>query len=182
MTFEEAKKNLEIDNCFYAGYISRSHGYKGQFSSKIFFDLQNIKTESILVEINKLLIPFFIDFKKSNFDSVPQIIKFIEIDSIEEANFLSGKRLFIPSELIDDNIDEYLLDRENFVVGFSIIDKKIGSIGEIINFIDDRKNPLFTVEYKDSNQFIPLNSISIEKIDYKNKLIYCSIPDNILEL
>ena len=181
MTFDEAKENLQIDNCLYTGYISKTHGYKGQFSSKIFFNIQNIKMESILVEINKLLIPFFVDFKKSNFDSSKPIIKFKEINSIEEANYLSGKKLFIPSKLID-NIEEYLLDWENFVVGFSIVDKKMGTIGEIINFVDDRKNPLFSIEYKDSNQFIPLNSIIVEKTDYKNKLIYCSIPDNILEL
>lgn len=181
MTFSEAKNNLIIGNCFCIGSILKPHANKGQFSAKLFFDLEKLNLESILVEINKFLVPFFIDYKKSNFDSITQILKFDEINSINEAKVFSGKNLLLPYNSIS-NIEDFLVDWENFVVGFTVNDSKLGNIGTIDNFIEDNKNPLFYLDFNDKNHLIPLNSLDIIKSDYKNKIIYCDIPENILDL
>lgn len=181
MTFNEIKNNLLVDNCFYLGDILKSHGNKGRFSVKLFFDLEKIEEESILVEINNLLIPFFIDFAQSSLKSNPILLKFFNVDSIDEAKSFHNRKLFLPYNSIS-NIEDYLIDWENFIIGFSVIETKLGNIGIIDNFIDNKHNPLFIIKNEEANHYIPINSVKIKKADYKNKIIYCELPENILDI
>ncbi len=181
MTFKELKDNLTFDNCFKAGRFLKTHTYKGHITAKVFFDFQAMNKESILVDINGFLVPFFIDFTQSNCDVEPVIIKLANINDIEEAKKLAGLEFYIPRKDIPD-IDEYLTDFENFVVGFELISSENNFAGRIIDFAES-KNPLFLIETDDNENeiMLPVNALEIKKVDYIQQKIFCSFPESLLQ-
>lgn len=181
MNFLEVANNLMFDNCINVGTILKPHGTKGQFTANINVFLDDLKEESIFVEIDNYLVPFFIDCSKCKTEISPAILKFQNIDTVEKISEFKARRLFLPKILLE-NIEESLTNWETFVVGYLVIEKKIGKIGEIIEFADDKKNPLFVVEYLQSDVLIPLNAITIIDVDHENKTLILEIPENIINL
>lgn len=181
MSFVEAKKNLNFDNCFKIGEILKPHANKGQVSAKIYVALEILKLESVFVDMNKNLIPFFIDYSMSSFNDSAAIIKFKGIDSIESSKIFNSNDVYFP-KLQLPNLEEVLIDFENFVVGYSLCNSEKKIIGEILEFVDDNKNPLFVVEYKNSDVLLPVLSIEIIETDFLNKKIFANIPQSLLEL
>ncbi|MBN2892675.1 MAG: hypothetical protein JXL97_12475 [Bacteroidales bacterium] len=180
MTFDEALKNMKHENCFNIGTFLKTHANKGQVSAKIHVDLFQLKEESILVEIDNYLVPFFIDFSKCNLDVYPLILKLKNIDDVVQAALVKGKRIFIPKSQVDD-IDEILIDFDNFVIGYSITDQKLGFIGNISEYVDDKKNPLFVVTNNDKDALIPVNAIEFLEADHDKKELFVKLPENIVE-
>lgn len=181
MLFNEAKKTLDFDNCFKIGKIYKPHGTKGQINCNFYIDLEKIKKESVFVEINKSLIPFFIDYNQSSFNENNAIVKFFDIDDIDATKIFSNNNVFIYKFDVEP-IEEYLTDFENFVVGYVLFDENENEIGEILEFIDDRKNPLFVVEYKSEDVLIPVFSIEILEANFMNQKITAKIPESLLNL
>lgn len=179
MTFDELKKNLDINNCYRIGYLQKAHATKGQINSMLFVDFEDFE-EPLFIEIDKYMVPFFVDYEMCNFDINPSIIKFKEINTIHEANTLKNKTIYLPKYLFE-NIEEYITDWENFVVGFKLIDTNRGNIGKILHFIESKKNPIFVIEHKNRELLVPLNSIEIFQTDYNKMTLEIKIPDIIFQ-
>ncbi len=180
MSFEQAKRFLKKENNYLAGYFLKTHGNKGQLYAKLFFDLYEVETESIFVEIDGYLIPFFVDSENSNFDIDPPFIKLQHIDTIDEARKLRRRKIYIPKDLIQD-IDSVLIDYEHFVIGFDVYRDNGDYLGRIIDFIEEKKNPLFVVENSGKDLLLPLNAVEIIKNDYEKSKIIISVPPEIIE-
>ena len=174
MNFVEASNNLMFDNCINVGVILKPHATKGQFTANINFFLDDLKEESIFVEIDNFLIPFFIDYSMCNISISPAILKFTNINTVEKISELKGKNLFLPKEHIN-NFEIQLSNWETYVENYLIIDNKLGKIGEIIEFVENKKNPLFVVKNNFKETLIPLNVISVINIDHENKSILLEI-------
>ncbi len=184
MNFSEVKKNLNYESAIRIGEILKPHANKGQLSSKIFVDIDLMNVESIFVEINKYLVPFFIDYSKSNFDIYPQILKLQNINSIEEAKKISNLELFLPqnfSSEIENNINDF----GNFVISFGIKNKDTDKfIGHIISFNEDSKNPILEIETdaQSTSILLPLNSIKGIELDILGKELKCSFPAELAQI
>ncbi len=181
MLFSEVKNNLVKDNCYKIGKIFKPHGIDGQLNVSVYVALDEIEKESIIVDINGSLIPFFVDFKVSRFNDNSGIIKLIDVDTKEQAKLLNDCNIYLPkSEL--KNIEEVLVDFENFIIGYILKDAENEIIGEILDFIDDNKNPVYIVEYKDDEIYLPIHSIEILEVDYSMQIVKADVPPTLLEL
>ena len=169
MLFSEGKNNLVKDNCYKIGKIFKPHGIDGQLNVKIYVALDEIEKESIIVDINGSLIPFFVDFEVSRFNDNSGIIKFLDVNTKEQAKALSDCSIYLPkSEL--KNIEEVLVDFENFVIGYVLQKADNEEVGAILDFIDDNKNPVYIVEYNDDEIYLPIHSIQILKVDSRGDI------------
>jgi 16S rRNA processing protein RimM len=57
---------MNKDQCFYLGSVAKLHGYKGGLSLYLDVDYPDDYTEmeSVFIEINKQLVPFFMESSK----------------------------------------------------------------------------------------------------------------------
>src|SRR5688572_2178442 len=126
---------MELSQCFNLGYVVKAIGLKGDCSIHLDVDDANRykKLESVFIEINKQLIPFFIEsivIKQNNFAQV----KFKNITTQDQAEQLCGNTLFLPLSALPP------LDENNFYFheldGYTIVDGTHGDIGTIKEVTD----------------------------------------------
>ncbi|OYZ56265.1 MAG: 16S rRNA processing protein RimM, partial [Sphingobacteriales bacterium 24-40-4] len=121
---------MKIEDCFYIGYITKTKGLKGEV--QIYFEYDDpteLPLDSVFAEINGKLVPFFISsFKLQN--NQTGNFYFDDIDTIEKAEALVRKKLYLPNKLkpVRDE-DEFLITD---LKGFIVHDETAGELGEII--------------------------------------------------
>jgi 16S rRNA processing protein RimM len=169
------------ETLYFLGTLLKTHGMEGGF----IMALNNIHSEdlpdiqSVFIEIEGLLVPFFIsDIKDMSETSV--LIRFDDIDSKAKAKEFIGCNIYIPAVKVILSDDSYLFYHD--FIGYEIDDRKLGKIGKITDILDIRDNPLFKVRYGKNEYMIPANKDFIKETDHKNKVIFTDIPDGLLNI
>ena len=170
------------DDCYQLGYVVKVHGTKG--AVVIFLDvdtpLEYYEMESVFIERDNQLVPFFIEkFEQTN-QPDKLITHFEEINTIENANSLKGSKLFLPlSQLPVLNEDQFYYHE---VINFDIIDRKLGKIGIIDKIVEMPSNDMILFFINDREIMIPLQEPLYEKIDKKNGNVYVNLPEGYLDI
>ena len=173
---------MKKEDCFELGHITKPRSFKGEVI--IFLDTDSseeyLEMESVYVEINQQLVPFFIDeIRQHKTNNIR--VQFEGVDSAEAAKRLVNKKLFLPIELLPD------LDTQDFyhheVIGFSIHDKSYGDIGTIADIVESNTNPIFKIDHPSGDEIlIPVADNFIEKVDKNSKTIFVNCPEGLIEL
>lgn len=172
---------MKKEDCFHYGKIIKTHGFKGELTVSVLIDIPGIleKTESVFIEIEGLLVPFFIEsFNYSGNNSFT--IKFESIDSDEKSRRLCQNNIWIANELLPEKIKK---QKELFnFTGFRIIDKTKGEIGTLLDIIEMPQQQLLQIDHHGKEILIPVAEEFISKIDKKNKIIYINTPEGLIEI
>ena len=168
-------------DCFHLGYIAKLHGYKGEVS--LFLDVTNpldyVSLESIFIDINDYLTPFFIEsikLKQKGFAA----IRLEGVVDEKTARNLLRKNVYLPEKILPqlDGLNFY--DHE--VVGYKIIDKTHGTVGILERVIDLEANPLLQVMSGSKEILIPLLDGLVTKVDRVNKELHIQAPEGLVDL
>lgn len=160
----------------YVGFIKKTHGFKGVV--KIHIENSKItlnQKKPLMLEINKKPVPFFIE-QISKSDNEWQV-KFEDIRSIEEAEEIVGLSAFIESD--ENNEDEIW---QNDVKGFKIIDKHLGSIGEVVQHIEKPGQDMLEISFNSKTFFIPFVEELIIDFDNEKEIIYTDLPEGLIDI
>lgn len=164
-----------------SGQIIKAHGYKGEVQVDIFLEspevLENL--ESVFVEINQKLVPFFIE--EIRIGEKRAIIKFEDVDTEEDARFLLKKNILISSDIIGEDESDDLI-AYNALVGFKVVDKNKGELGVIEDFIERPGQDLLIMKYQEKEIFIPVDENIILKMQPRKKVLQVNLPEGLLEL
>ena len=166
---------MKKEECFFLGYISRKHGYKGDVNIKLETPAKHKELAHMFIELNGGLVPFFIDsfrLKKENI----ALVKFEDVDSEEDAQALVGKEVFLPLELLDESQQNELAA----LIGFEVIDSKHGNIGKVTDILDNTAQELFQISNGDQEFLIPITEEFIQKIECNT--IYLETPEGLIDL
>lgn len=166
---------------FEIGAIIKTHGIHGELilEAKNSELVENIG-ESVFLEIEGLLVPFFIaEIKATSKERLR--IKFDWIESETQAKKLTNCPVFIPLNKISESAIDL---EENFdlLVGFMVTDTKYGELGEINYVVENSNNPLLSLTYKKNEVLIPIHPDFIKEINTENKSITLQCPDGLIDL
>ncbi|MDN6279531.1 MAG: ribosome maturation factor RimM [Psychroflexus sp.] len=169
------------DECFYLGEIVSKFSFKGEVQIKLDTDEPGAYTnlESVLVDFNDKLIPFFIvksNLQKSNLLRV----KLEDVDDEAEAIDLIKKAVYLPLSDLPDLDDSQFYFHE--VVGFEAHDAHQGFFGIIKGIDSNSPQPLFLIDKDGKDVLVPVNDVFIKKIDKDNKRIDFDLPEGLLDL
>jgi 16S rRNA processing protein RimM len=169
------------ETLYFLGTLVKTRGIEGEY----IMALNNLRSEdlpeieSVFIEINGLLVPFFIahliDAGESSI-----LIKFDDIDSKAKAKEFIGCNIYIPADKVNFSDDLYSDSRD--LIGYEISDMKHGYIGKITDILDIRDNPLFKVRAENNEYMIPANKNIIKEINHNKKVIITDIPDGLLNI
>jgi 16S rRNA processing protein RimM len=171
---------MEKHNCYLAGYIAKTHGLKGELSLTFSKgEIEELKEmESVFVEINNKLLPFFIEeiSVKSNKTA---IARFKEIETLEQAQSLVRSNLFIP--VASTPSTTHLLNYP-YMIGFKVIDTKEGELGTINEIEEFPAQTIAQIQLGGKEILFPVNETTVVKIDIENKTLHVCLPDGLLDI
>jgi 16S rRNA processing protein RimM len=162
------------------GTLVKLHSFKGRFvlisETSLSEDIEN--WESVFLDIEGLLVPFFIDFINLTSDS-SAIIGFEDIDSSEKAKDFVSCKVYQLESLIQEVEEDPAF---NQLSGYRVIDKTVGLIGTIDKILDYNQNLLFRIVKGKEEILIPVNDDIIKKINHKKKEISIDATEGLLNL
>lgn len=172
---------MRKQDCFYLGKIAKKFSYKGEVLIYLDTDEPELYTnmESVFVEINKHLVPFFIvssslhkgDFLRTRFE---------DIDSEQDADGILGCEVYLPlSELPELEGDKFYFHE---IIGFDAEDQRLGIVGKIVGVNDSSAQPLFEIKKGDIEILVPMIDDFIVKVDRENKKIVLNTPEGLIDL
>jgi len=172
---------MQKEDCFYLGKIVKKYSFKGELLVKLDTDDPSIytKMESVFIDKNKNLIPFFIE-RSSLHKSTLLRVKFEDIDSEEDANKLLKSELYLPLEFLPQLTGNKFYYHEIF--GFEAEDLSFGLIGIIKGVNDSTNQAILEIDRNGSEILIPLIDDFIKSVDRAQKKIILEVPEGLIDI
>jgi len=175
-------ETIPKSNCVKVGFVQKPHGIHGElvirFDEEYYETLEECPT--LFLEIDNLLVPFFISEEGLRFKSGEAVITNLEwIDSDIKAKALCGLSVFVDQDDVIEFEDEM---SPNALVGYQLFDETLGLIGEITEVNDFSGNVLLSVVYQGKEAMVPLNEDLIVRLDEDLHEIELRIPEGLFDL
>jgi 16S rRNA processing protein RimM len=172
---------MRKEECFYLGKIAKKFSFKGEVLIYLDTDEPELyeNMESVFVEFNKNLVPFFIENSSLHKNDFLRV-QFEDVDSEAEADTLLGCDIYLPLSMLPKLEGNQFYFHE--VIGFEIEDKRLGVFGKIVSINDSTAQPLFEVVNGDVEILIPMIDQFLVKIDRENKKVVMDLPEGLVEM
>ena len=171
---------MQVDDCFYVGYISKTRGLKDEVQLYFdFADYQDLDLSVVFLEIDKKLVPFFVEDYKL-FPNRTGYFYFADVDHIDQAKQLVRKAAYLPNDKRPER------DPETFQVtdlkGYVVYDETHGELGEIMEINEFPQQDIAVVHYRQRELMFPLNDTFIVAIDQEQGTIHVDLPKGLIDI
>ena len=172
---------MRKEDCFYLGKIAKKFSFKGEVLIYLDTDEPELyeNLESVFVERNKHLVPFFIENGSLHKNDFLRVL-FEDINTEADADALIGSDIYLPLNMLPKLSGNKFYFHE--VIGFEIEDKRLGFVGEIQSINDTTAQPLFEVLKDGAEILIPMIDHFLVKVDRENKKIIMDLPEGLIEM
>lgn len=175
-------ETIPKSNCVKIGFTQKPHGIHGElvvrFQEEFYETLEEMPV--LLLEIDELLVPYFISDEGLRFKSGESVIvKFNWVNSDKQAKDLCGLSVFVKDEDVVETEGEFLPDD---LVGYKLYDQSLGLIGEINDVADYSGNLLITVNYNGKECLVPFNEDLLVRFDEELQELEMDLPEGLFSL
>lgn len=172
---------MRKEECFYLGKIAKKFSFKGEVLVYLDTDEPELyeNMESVFVELNKNLVPFFIENSSLHKNDFLRV-KFEDVETEEDADAIMGCELYLPLSFLPKLEGNQFYYHE--VIGFEVEDQRLGVVGEIVSINDSTAQPLFEVLNGNIEMLIPMIDQFLVKIDRDNKKVIMNLPEGLVEM
>jgi 16S rRNA processing protein RimM len=172
---------MRKEDCFYLGKIAKKFSFKGEVLIYLDTDEPELyeNMESVFVEFNKNLVPFFIENSSLHKNDFLRV-QFEDVDSEEEADSILNCAVYLPLSMLPKLEGNKFYFHE--VIGFEIEDKRLGVFGKIVSINDSSAQPLFEVVNGTVEILVPMIDQFLVKIDRENKKVVMDLPEGLVEM
>lgn len=168
------------------GYITKLHGLKGEMQATVtdtvFHDVK--RCPYLVCDMDGIYVPFFL--RGYRFRSSETILLTLEdVDCQEKAEQFCGKKLFFDRKCFTPEEEEAYdeeVEEELGYIGYTIIDKSLGTLGEVIEINDQTANVLFIVDHDGEELMIPAADDLVLEIDDEEQTILMDLPVGLVNL
>lgn len=165
---------------FKIGKLAASIGLKGELVLQHSLGKKNSfkGLEAIFLEDKKdSFIPYFIEATKIRSED-ETVVKLEGIDIVEAARKLTPKEVWIA----EDDFKKFAAKSAPIsLLGLHIINEG-EDLGEILEVIEQPHQVLCSILINGKEALIPVHEESLEKVDTKNRKVYVTLPDGLLDI
>lgn len=171
---------MRKEDSYLLGKITRKHGLQGNVILKLDTDQPELynKLESIFIEINGLLVPFFI--QKSSWSKQDTLIIQFKNATEQLSEQTIGKDVYLPLSTLPPLTGNQFYYHE--VKGFEILDTEGVSCGLIQSVNDQTAQHYFILNLNDKEVIIPIIKDWIIEVNRDRKTITMSLPEGLLDV
>ena len=125
---------IRDDEVYKIGRLGKPHGVKGEISMQVDDDVfDRVEADFLILKVDGILVPFYMEEYRFRSDTTA-LIKFEDVDTVEQARQLTNCDVFFLRRLADNN-DEDLTWA--FFVGFDLVEATTAHIVGRIAAVDD---------------------------------------------
>ncbi|NOQ24751.1 MAG: 16S rRNA processing protein RimM [Bacteroidales bacterium] len=172
---------MKKDDHYLLGSLLKTKGIKGELILKLNNDYSEEiqKLESIFIDVDNKLVPFFIEeIKIKTLSTI--IVKLEGVDEEQKAIEFIDLDFYIPLNQVE-NLKINKIETID-ITGYKVIDQDKQLIGTVIEFIDIPKNPLLNVKSDKGEVLIPATDELIIEVDDDLQEIILNIPEGLLDI
>lgn len=168
------------NECFNLGYIAKRSGNHGELTFVLDVDdsTRYSKLESVFIDINNSLVPFFI--KRIQIRNTNATVQLEGIDSIEKAEDLLKCGLYLPLSFLPPLSGKKFYFHE--IPGYTVSDKQHGNIGIVKEVLDFPQQAIFKIKLNNCEILVPAKEEFIVSIDRAKKHLELDAPEGLIEL
>ncbi|PRD54272.1 ribosome maturation factor RimM [Sphingobacterium gobiense] len=171
---------MNINEAFYIGYITKTRGLKGEL--QLFFEFEDydeLDLDVLFLEVNKKLVPYFVDSIKLHNNSTAYL-NLEDIDHVDKTKELIKKKVYLPKDKMPErDPDDF---RYTDLIGYVVVDEHDGEIGEIIDVQEFPQQFIATVDFAGKELMFPLSEDLILGIDEDEHIIEVELPEGLIDL
>lgn len=172
---------MRKDDCFYLGKIAKKFSFKGEVL--IYLDTDEPEMyqdmESVFVLMNRNLIPFFIESSSIHKEKFLRV-KFEDVDSEEEAENLLSSEVYLPLTMLPKLEGNKFYYHE--IIGFKVIDQRLGDIGTVHAILDNAAQPIFEIFKGQKQILVPMIDSFIIEVNRKDNELVLNTPIGLVDL
>ncbi|PQA95804.1 16S rRNA processing protein RimM [Chryseobacterium shigense] len=171
---------MRIEDCYLLGKITRRHGLAGNVILKLDTDQPELynKLESIFVEINGLLVPFFIERSSwSKNDALNLAFKNSSETLVDQS---LGKSVYLPLATLPKLSGKQFYYHE--IIGFDILDENGKECGVIRSVNDQTAQNYFVTNLDGKEVVIPIIKDWILEVDREERFIKMQLPEGLIDV
>jgi 16S rRNA processing protein RimM len=168
------------NKCILLGTLAKTLGIDGSLILRLSeFERDDTgELKFVFIEIDGFLVPFFIDVLKER-SSREYIVKFMDIDTAEQAAEFTGSRVF--TNALSTTSPKNTLPERN-VKGYRVLDVRLGFVGTAAEILYLAQNPLLKAIKDEHEYLIPFHPDIICEINNRKKTITIESPDGLFDL
>lgn len=135
--------------------------------------------ESVFVEINKSLVPFFIEYMQVR-NRNQAIVKFEGIDTEADASKMINFQLYLPADVLPELKGNKFYYHE--ITGYNVVDTNHGPIGVVDEVLDYPNNALIQLKFNDREILIPIRDEVVINVDRETRTITVTAPAGLIDI
>jgi 16S rRNA processing protein RimM len=174
-------ETIPKSECQKIGFIRKTHGVHGELVLEYEpeFEESVVETDRYFLEIDGLLVPFFVAEEGFRFRSdKTALITFDWVDTEKYARRLVGSSVYLFNHEIIDVPKESSISP---FLHFRLLNEKGKEIGEISAVDDYSGNIVFTVDASGGEILVPFNEDFLLKLDEDQKIIQLRLPEGLMD-
>lgn len=172
---------MNKESCFKLGHVSKLHGITGEVV--IVLDVDDVsrykKLESIFIDLNGQLVPFFI--LGITIKNKQAIVKIDGMNTIDQARLINNAFVFLPLSFLPKLEGKKFYFHE--IIGFSVNDTNLGNIGSIEAVLEYPGQNIIQIKDNNKNEIlVPLRDEFIIKVDRENSCLNVTTPEGLVDV
>ncbi|WP_143884162.1 ribosome maturation factor RimM [Chryseobacterium binzhouense] len=171
---------MKKEDCYLLGKITRRHGLAGNVILKLDTDQPEIynKLDSIFIEINGLLVPFFIAKSSWSKNDALNIAFKNSTEALVDQSL--GKNVYLPLSTLPKLTGKQFYYHE--IIGFEILDDAGNNCGVIRSVNDQTAQNYFVTNLDGKEVVIPIIKDWILEVNREERFIKMQLPEGLIDV
>ena len=171
---------MNLKDTYFLGKITRTHGLKGNVVLKLDTDQPEMYNElqGVFIEINGLLVPFFIEIQQWTKDN-SKIISF-KNSTPQMVEQIVNRNVYLPLSTLPQLTGNQFYYHE--VIGFSVVQENGAVCGKITAINDQTAQHYFILDLEGREVIIPIFKDWMISVNRENKSIMMQLPEGLMDV
>ena len=170
---------MSFEDFYQIGSIKKTHGLKGMLSFELDVDFPSDYTEleSIFLEMNGELIPFFLS--SIQVKDTSSLLALEDVEDVDSAKDYVGCRIWLPLKFLPTLEEDQYYYHE--LVGFQFYEQS-KLVGTVKDVLDLSSQVILSIDHNGTEVLIPLQDEIVLKVDKKAMKIEGELPEGLLQV
>ena len=171
---------MKKEDCYFLGKITRRHGLQGNVFLKLDTDQPEMynKLDSIFIEINGLLVPFFV--AKQSWSKGDTLIISYKNSTEALVDQTIGRDVFMPLSTLPKLSGNKFYYHE--VIGFEIREEDGKTCGNIVSINDQTAQHYYILDLAGKEIIIPIIKDWILELNREEKYLKMQLPEGLMDV